>query len=154
MRTRSVAARAAVVVSAASALLTLAQPAQAAANPYTPEGVCGSGYRVVDSRPLEHRTLSNTGGRVYLLYNSSNGYNCAVTIKGVAVGKQTGTEVTLLVRTSGDNSTRYSNGGDFKYYAGPVRARAAGKCVEVFGHTFSTTSSNSYYAIIPWGHCG
>lgn len=86
MRTRSVAARAAVVMSAASALFALAQPAQAAANPYTPEGVCGSGYRVIDSRPLEHRTLTNTGGRVYLLYNGSNGYRNAGQRSGLQAG--------------------------------------------------------------------
>ncbi|MET7330471.1 spore-associated protein A [Nonomuraea sp. NPDC005650] len=130
----------------------LTTPAMAAA--YTPEGLCGSGYHVVDSLPLKHRTLSGTGGRVYLLYNNSTGYNCAVTIKSVAVGTATNTAATILVQTTGDNFTRHEDDGDYKSYAGPVRVKAADKCVEVLGHTFSTASRTSYYAIIPWGHCG
>ncbi|GLX02249.1 hypothetical protein Misp02_63350 [Microtetraspora sp. NBRC 16547] len=152
MRVRSAAAKIAAVMVAGSAMGILATPAMAAA--YTPEEICGSGYHVIDSLPLKHQSLSNTGGRVYLLYNNSTGYNCAVTIKSVAVGTATDTGATILVQTSGNNFTRHEDDRNYKYYAGPVRVKAAGKCVQVLGHTFSTTSSTSYYASIPWGHCG
>lgn len=153
MPVRAALAKTAAIVAAVGAACVLTPEAQAAANPYTPEGVCGSGYHVVDSRTLIHQNGS-TGGKVYLLYNNSNGYNCAVTIKGVAVGTATDTGLDLLVFSSGDNFTHHENNGNFKYYAGPVRVSAAGKCVEVIGYTFSTTSNTSYAATIPKGHCG
>lgn len=37
-------------------------------------GVCGSGYQVIDSQSV-------TGGTVYLTYNSSTGKNCVVTTR-------------------------------------------------------------------------
>ncbi|GAA0212162.1 hypothetical protein GCM10009527_005170 [Actinomadura nitritigenes] len=152
MRMRTALPTTAAAVAAVGSLLALPSVAEAASNPYTPVGVCGSGYHVIDSRTLRHQNGS-AGGTVYLLYNNSNGYNCAVTIKGVSVGTATKTGIDLLVMT-GDKFTRHRNEGNFKYYAGPVRARAAGHCVQEIGYTFSTSSSTSYAATIPEGHCG
>jgi hypothetical protein len=153
MRARNAFIKATAVLAAVASTAVLAPQAQAASNPYTPVGVCGSGYHVIDSRTLTHLNGS-AGGKVYLLYNNSNGYNCAVVIKGVAIGTATKTGVDLLLFSSGDNFTHHENNGTFKYYAGPVRLKAAGKCVEVIGYTFSTTSNTSYAATIPEGHCG
>ena len=54
-------------------------------NPYTPAEVCGSGYQVIDGAPLAG-TDGALQGRVYLLYNSGNGYNCTTTLKAVSIG--------------------------------------------------------------------
>ena len=58
----------------------------------------------------------SSGGKVYLLYNNSNGYNCAVTIKSVSVGAATDTGVKMII-----GGTRYEQEGAFRYYAGPIR---------------------------------
>lgn len=91
-----------------------AVPASAAANPYTPTGVCGAGYRVIHSLPAK-TDAGATFGRVYLLYKSG-GYNCVVTIKTSFVGKKTHTAA-ILMRHSEDSSQNLQDSGNFKYYA-------------------------------------
>ncbi|MFY1650714.1 hypothetical protein ACN27J_07440 [Solwaraspora sp. WMMB762] len=118
---------------AVAAALTIAPSAAHAA--YTPEGVCGSGYYVQRSYPLP-------GARVYQLYNGSS--NCVVTIKTASVGTPTRTTAALQVSGS-DWST---DTGDYRYYAGPVRVPAAGKCVRYFGYHGGTSYTS------PWGNCG
>jgi len=56
------------------ATTALAAPASAAPNT-TPQKVCGSSYKTVNSAPI------GTRGTVYLTYNSTNGKNCVVTIR-------------------------------------------------------------------------
>ncbi|WP_327589208.1 spore-associated protein A [Nonomuraea sp. NBC_00507] len=139
MRSLSLAAS---VALAASVLLT-ASPANAA----TPQGVCGSGYSVVDSLPISTGKLWAT---VYLLYNSGNGYNCVVTMKKTDLSVATFTEARLQVSGS---STIHRNNGNFFEYAGPVRAYARGKCVQ-FGGTASDRGGQRFSSLSPWGHCG
>ncbi|WP_067177607.1 M23 family metallopeptidase [Microtetraspora niveoalba] len=107
-------------------------------NPYTPEQVCGSGYSVIDSAAL------GTAGTVYLLYNSSNGYNCVTTLKRTSLGTNTATSAYLEVQ----GKSRITDSGNFGYYAGPVRAAAAGTCVRWGG----SAGGNSYDS--PLEHCG
>ncbi|WP_433238091.1 N-acetylmuramoyl-L-alanine amidase [Streptosporangium sp. CA-135522] len=107
-------------------------------NPHTPESVCGSGYKVVDSAAL------GSAGTAYLLYNGSNGYNCVATIKKTSLGTATATSAYLEVQ----GRTRITDAGNFTYYAGPVRASAAGKCVKWGGKA----GSSSYDS--PFEHCG
>ncbi|SCL37793.1 serine/threonine protein kinase [Micromonospora rhizosphaerae] len=112
------------------------------ANPYTAGQVCGSGYQVIDSATL---TAGGTRqGRVYLLYNPGNGYNCVVTLKDTGVG--TATTVAAYLEVQG--RTRSTDSGAFKYYAGPVRAGAAGACVKWGG----SAGGASYGS--PFEHCG
>lgn len=106
-------------------------------NPYTPEEVCGSAYSVIDSAGL-------TGGRVYLLYNSGNGYNCVVTLKTTNLG--TPSSVSAFLEPQG--STRTTDSGSYGYYAGPVRRSAPGTCVRWGG----SVGSSSYTS--PFEHCG
>ncbi|MFD0788305.1 M23 family peptidase, partial [Micromonospora azadirachtae] len=112
-------------------------------NPYTAAQACGSGYQVIDSA-----TLTDGGGRrrgrVYLLYNAGNGYNCVVTLKDTAVGTKTAASAYLEVK----GQTRKTDSGSFQYYAGPVRAAGAGKCVRWGG----STGGVSYGS--PFEHCG
>ncbi|MFF3672223.1 M23 family metallopeptidase [Microtetraspora malaysiensis] len=107
-------------------------------NPYTPEQVCGSGYTVIDSAAL------GSAGTVYLLYNSSNGYNCVTTLKRTSLGTNTATSAYLEVQ----GKSRVTDSGNFGYYAGPVRASAAGTCVK-WGGSAGGVSYNS-----PLSHCG
>ncbi|MEU4514992.1 peptidoglycan recognition family protein [Nonomuraea wenchangensis] len=107
-------------------------------NPHTPEEVCGAGYKVIDSAPL------GTAGTVYLLYNSGNGYNCVATLKKTSLGTATATSAYLEVQ----GKARVTDSGNFAYYAGPVRAAAADKCVKWGGKA----GSSSYDS--PFEHCG
>ncbi|SDH96702.1 Peptidase family M23 [Actinokineospora alba] len=107
-------------------------------NPYTPQEVCGSGYSVIDSAAL------GTSGRTYLLYNSGNGYNCVATIKSVNIG--TASAVSAFLEVAG--GTRTTDSGSYKYYAGPVKRSAPGKCVKWGG----SVGSASYAS--PFEHCG
>ncbi|MGV9328874.1 N-acetylmuramoyl-L-alanine amidase [Streptosporangium sandarakinum] len=107
-------------------------------NPYTAQEVCGSGYSVIDSAAL------GTAGTVYLLYNASNGYNCVATLKKTSLGTETATTAYLEVQ----GKTRVTDSGNYGYYAGPVRAAAADKCVKWGGKAGSSTYDS------PFEHCG
>ncbi|WP_248963067.1 M23 family metallopeptidase [Sphaerisporangium perillae] len=107
-------------------------------NPYSPEEVCGSGYSVIDSAAL------GSAGRVYLLYNTSNAYNCVATIKSTSVGSATATSAYLEVQ----GKSRITDSGNFSYYAGPVRASASNTCVKWGGKAGSSTYDSAFE------HCG
>ncbi|MEU7897205.1 M23 family metallopeptidase [Nonomuraea sp. NPDC049152] len=107
-------------------------------NPHTPQEVCGAGYSVIDSAAL------GSSGTVYLLYNSGNGYNCVATMKSASLGTATATTAYLEVQ----GSSRITDSGNYEYYAGPVRASAADKCVKWGGKAGSSTYDS------PFEHCG
>ncbi|WP_433422823.1 spore-associated protein A [Microtetraspora malaysiensis] len=110
-------------------------PAPAIAAAYSPEGVCGAGYaRVSDGSRAVKTPSGSTFGHVYLLYNSSNGYNCVVTIKKSYVGTATLTMATLQV----EGSKPVTDSKSYKYYAGPVKASAKGKCVRYSAVIYDT----------------
>ncbi|MFI6789851.1 N-acetylmuramoyl-L-alanine amidase [Nonomuraea sp. NPDC050383] len=109
-----------------------------ATNPHTPESVCGTGYKVIDSAPL------GTAGNVYLLYNSTSGNNCVATLKTSSLGQATATSAFLEVQ----GKTRVTDSGNFSYYAGPVIAAAADKCVKWGGKAGSSTYESGFE------HCG
>ncbi|MFI7133913.1 M23 family metallopeptidase [Nonomuraea sp. NPDC050153] len=106
-------------------------------NPYTPEEVCGSGYSVIDSAAL-------TGGRTYLLYNSSNGYNCVATLKTTNLG--TASAMSAFLEPEGESRT--TDSGSYDYYAGPVRRDAASQCVKWGGSVGSSSYTSGFE------HCG
>ncbi|MGW4794389.1 M23 family metallopeptidase [Nonomuraea sp. NPDC004297] len=107
-------------------------------NPHTATSVCGTGYKVIDSAAL------GSAGTAYLLYNSANGNNCVATIKKTSLGTATATSAYLEVQ----GKTRVTDSGSFAYYAGPVRAAAAGKCVKWGGKAGSSVYDS------PFEHCG
>ncbi len=107
-------------------------------NPHTPEEVCGSGFKVIDSAAL------GTAGKVYLLYNTANGQNCVATMKLTSLGQATATSAYLEVQ----GSARKTDSGNFAYYAGPVKASAPGKCVKWGGKAGSSAYDS------PFEHCG
>ncbi|MFD0472251.1 hypothetical protein ACFQ0B_31095 [Nonomuraea thailandensis] len=106
-------------------------------NTYKPTAVCGAGYKVVDSRAL------GSNATIYLLYNSSAGKNCVVTMSRLVFPKKMQMSATLQVKggSSGNNS------GSFTAYAGPVRLPAAKKCV-IWGGSWSSYTWKS-----GWSHC-
>ena len=112
------------------------------ANPYSPEMVCGSGYNVINSHRLG--TATNSTGRIYVLYNSSNKYNCVVTIKHKSVGSPTTTTAWLEVQ----GSNRTTDSGSFSYYAGPVRRYAPATCIKWGGAAGGISWGSA------WSHCG
>ncbi|WP_245775054.1 M23 family metallopeptidase [Nonomuraea wenchangensis] len=118
--------------------LTSKNSCSGSTNPHTPEEVCGAGYKVIDSAAL------GTAGTVYLLYNSGNGYNCVATLKKTSLGTATATSAYLEVQ----GKARVTDSGNFAYYAGPVRAAAADKCVKWGGKAGSSAYDS------PFEHCG
>lgn len=150
-RTRRIAVTAASMAAcAAAATGSGTTPAAAAGNPYTPSRVCGPGFGVID----RHTLRSNDGvllGTSYLLYRASTGENCATVIKRRHIGRPTFTAVSL--KRSGSKAPWVVDSGNFKFYAGPVRTRARGKCVR-FGASISMPGNRRALWISPFGHCG
>ncbi|MEU8425526.1 protein kinase [Micromonospora sp. NPDC048835] len=99
-------------------------------NPYTAAQACGSGYQVIDSATLTGGD-GQRKGRVFLLYHAGTGTNCVVTLKDSAVGAKTAASAYLEVQ----GRARSTDSGSFDYYAGPVKATAAGTCVKWGGST-------------------
>lgn len=125
--------------------LTIMQPAPAMANPYTPQGVCGSGYGVIDS-------YTSTYADVFLLWNGA--YNCVVTMKkGASVGTTHYTRAWLEVRgqAAGYDDFR-TDGGTFQYYAGPVKLYGVNRCVMWGGYQYYGSSMYGG-ATANWEHC-
>jgi hypothetical protein len=119
---------------------TIAATGTASAAGYN--GACGSGYGVIDSMDVGD-------GNAFLTYNSSNGYNCVVTVSDTP-----GTPMVLdarlrLHRT--DNVWKWNeyDSGSFKYYAGPVYVHAPNSCIDWGG------AAASNYVRVNYGvHCG
>ncbi|RVX42856.1 serine/threonine protein kinase [Nonomuraea polychroma] len=106
-------------------------------NPYRATSLCGAGYKVVDSHALRNATI-------YLLYNSSAGKNCVVTLsRFVHPGK---VQMNAILQVKGGSSA--SNPGRFTAYAGPIRLPAAKKCV-IWGGQWAEQIWKS-----GWSHCG
>jgi sialidase-1 len=99
---------------------------------------CGSGYGVIDQQAL------GTAGTVYLAYDASTGKNCVSTMKKTSVGTASATSAFLQV----EGATRSTDSGSFSYFAGPVLASAAGKCVQWGGSAGDQTYES------PLEHCG
>jgi hypothetical protein len=82
-------------------------------------GVCGSGYKVIDSGSV-------TGGTVYLTYNSSTGYNCVVTIRNTPGARL---PMCAEVKLTGTSSWKFDC-GNYTTYAGPVYVHAPHACID------------------------
>ncbi|WP_405773899.1 spore-associated protein [Streptomyces sp. NBC_00859] len=125
---RNLAAAGALTALAVGATTALGTTASAAPN-VTPQGACGSAYKTVNSAPIGSR------GTVYLTYNSSNGKNCAVTIRS-APGKATYMSTYVYIP---DTDTWAGDDGNYTSYAGPTYAYGKGHCVS-WGGTIDNVS--------------
>ncbi|MEV0675293.1 spore-associated protein A [Actinosynnema sp. NPDC050436] len=92
-------------------------PGTASAASYN--GVCGSGYGVVNQRNV-------SGGTVYLTYSSGTGKNCVVTVRNNPGGKLS---MGAWLKRSSDSSWQ-QDVGNYGTYAGPVYRAANGECVD------------------------
>ncbi|SNS36488.1 Serine/threonine protein kinase [Streptosporangium subroseum] len=106
-------------------------------NPYTAAGVCGSGYTQVEAHAL------GSAATIYLLYNSSAGKNCVVTMSRYEFPSKISMNAVLQVQ----GGASASNPGSFTVYAGPVRLAAVKKCV-IWGGSHGSLSWQS-----GWSHC-
>jgi len=111
---------------------TVDQPLAAA--PYN--GVCGSGYVVIDSLPL-------TGGTIYLTYNSGNGYNCVVTVRS-----SPGTPLPMDAYVGLSGNELNDDFGHYTTYAGPVYVHAPHQCIDWGGWIDNSFNHQ------PNSHCG
>ncbi|GAA4222671.1 hypothetical protein FHR32_003838 [Streptosporangium album] len=124
------------MAAALAASVVTSTPAMAASSPVE---ACGGGsYHVIDSHAL------GSYATVYLLYNGST--NCVVTWKKAPYAGNTKRVDANLTRS--DLNYVKIDGGKFKYYAGPLKISAAGKCVQ-WGGGYDLLNWTS-----GWGHCG
>lgn len=94
---------------------------------YDPRALCGGGQaRVIDSVKLG----TKPEGTVNLTWNPSTKQNCVTTLKYTNKGKATATSAFLEPK----GKPRKSNAGNFKFYAGPVKADSP-SCVKWGGKT-------------------
>ncbi|NMO49795.1 spore-associated protein [Actinoplanes sp. TBRC 11911] len=120
-----VAAAGAALVAAATALTAGPGAAYASdVNPYSASALCGSGYKVVASHGIEGALYT------YLLYNSSNGNNCAVTLKQKNFTTKDTTDVYILSQDTHQSKEDFK---PYTSYAGPIYMHAPGECVKFGG---------------------
>ncbi|MFE2989645.1 spore-associated protein [Streptomyces sp. NPDC059262] len=101
----------------------LAGPASAAPNT-TPQKVCGSSYKTVNSAPIGKL------GTVYLTYNASNGKNCVVTIRNNP-GTRLDMSAWIYVSDTDQGDQDY---GQYTSYAGPTYVYGKAHCVDWGGN--------------------
>ncbi|MEU0375065.1 spore-associated protein [Streptomyces sp. NPDC006283] len=121
--TRSALAAVALTALSVGATTALASPASAAPNT-TPQKVCGSGYKTVNSAPI------GSLGTVYLTYNSSNGKNCVTTIRNNP-GNARAMSAWIYVPDTNEGDEDY---GQYTSYAGPTYVYGRAHCVDWGGN--------------------
>ena len=124
----------------------LAAPASAESNPYTPREVCGSNYRIIDRE--RHRDEGIHLGTTFLMWNGATQRNCVVTIKYHRVGKLNAMGAAIEKR----GGRIRSDGGVYRYYAGPRRVMAPGACVRWSGYVIISETLGDGF-VSRWGHC-
>ncbi|MFF5476675.1 spore-associated protein [Streptomyces sp. NPDC012935] len=135
--TRSVLSGAAVAALMVGSTAALASPASAAPNT-TPQRVCGSAYKTVNSAPV------GSLGTVYLTYNASNGENCVVTIRN---NPGTAQDMSAWIYVP-DTEEFHEDSGSFTSYAGPTYVTGKGHCVDWGGHI------KNVYVQVTGSNCG
>ncbi|GAA4326341.1 spore-associated protein A [Streptomyces venetus] len=134
--TRSVLAASAVAALSVGTMTAMASPASAAPNT-TPQKVCGSAYKTVNSAAV------GTQGTVYLTYNASNGKNCVATIRN---NPGTAQQMSAWIYVP-DTELGDSDEGTYTSYAGPTYVYGKGHCVDWGG------SINNVYVQVYGSNC-
>lgn len=136
-KARNVVTMGALAALAVGASTAFATTASAAPN-VTPQGVCGSAYKTVNSAPV------GSLGTVYLTYNSSNGENCVATIR-----KNPGTLKPMSTWVYVPATDEYAGDSDsYSSYAGPAYVYGKGFCVSWGG------SIDNVYVSVENSNCG
>ena len=81
------------------------------------------------------------GGYVAVYYNSSTGYNCAMTFTNNPGVLQS---ITVGIAVSGTSTSKIDS-GMYRYYAGPVSVYARGKCIDWWGGAGSGGTAGVIY---------
>ncbi|TDD06155.1 spore-associated protein A [Nonomuraea deserti] len=124
---------------------TLASTALVAgAAPVSATGPCGSSYSRVGAYAVPESGTRK--GTLEVYYNSSTGKNCAL-MYGYGSTANTTTWKSVRIQRS-DNTGLDQDGGNYKYYAGPVYVSAPGQCIDVEGSVGQ--AGVSYWDV----HCG
>lgn len=133
---RRVSAAVATATALASGTVALSAGEASAA---TYNGVCGSGYSVIDHWDL------GAVGTIFLTYSDSTGKNCVVTVRS-----NPGMKLPMAAAVSLYSSSTWTghDSGNYTTYAGPVYVSAAGKCISWGG----AISEEEYYSY--GSHCG
>jgi hypothetical protein len=126
----------------AAGLVSVATATSASAGAY---GCAGS---LVWSHALKNGN-NITQSNLYLYYNSSTGYNCAVNVWASTAGTKSWITVGILSSTDGAWN---DDPGPYQSYAGPVMTYGANRCIKVYGYTSNSTTSISYTS--GWVACG
>ncbi|WP_051021529.1 hypothetical protein [Nocardia araoensis] len=119
-------------------IIAAVAPTTASAATYE-EGMCGAGYKVIDSHELKN-------GTVFLTYNGDQ--NCVVTVRNHRGAPQRMEAGIALSKNINNDVTQE---GDFTWYAGPVRIAAKGQCIYWAGWIGSFEDDGF---ISDKGHCG
>ncbi|GAA3373953.1 hypothetical protein GCM10020367_35940 [Streptomyces sannanensis] len=119
------------------------------AHAVTPSGLCGTGYSQIDSHVFTNGSVEFA--RIYLLYNTGNGYNCVVTLHSSATGGMPLTTGAWL-DVANDGKGQAKDQSVYSSYAGPVRLYAGNTCVRWGGMIEAGVSTFTYTS--PWEHCG
>ncbi|MFJ8629606.1 spore-associated protein [Streptomyces sp. NPDC093568] len=134
---RSVLSAAALAALTVGTTAALTAPASAAPNT-TPQKVCGSAYKTVNSAPV------GSLGTVYLTYNASTGKNCVATIRN-----NPGTAVSMSAWIYVPDTEEYhEDAGQFTSYAGPTDVYGKGHCVDWGGNI------KNVYVQVTGSNCG
>ncbi|MFI7054879.1 spore-associated protein A [Streptosporangium canum] len=120
MKLRRMAAAGLITTATLAGGMVTAGPASAASY----NGSCGPGYSVSHS-------VGSTTGTVFLTYNSSNGYNCAVAIANRRYS--TAVRMNVWIRLSSNHQKYTSEDGKFHSYAGPVFLYGKNSCIDYRG---------------------
>jgi hypothetical protein len=128
---------AALAVASLGATTALAAPASAAPNT-TPQKVCGSSYKTVNSAPVGSK------GTIYLTYNASNGKNCVATIRS-SPGTAVDMSAWIYVPATDVHDEDY---GTYSSYAGPTYIYGKGQCVDWGGNI------GNVYVQVSGSNCG
>jgi len=129
--------------------------AQAAANPYTAQQVCGSSYTLAQSIPLRSNDGKVLLGQISLMYSLETGKSCGVVMKTRQVGRATHTSVTVgkKPKKASQPVKWKEDAGPFKYYAGPVYAKGTPACVRVGGYMHVPNGREGIYVEPGWEGC-
>ncbi|BBC29143.1 Spore-associated protein [Streptomyces graminofaciens] len=134
---RNVAAVGALTALAVGSATAFSTTASAAPN-VTPQGVCGSAYKTVNSAPV------GSLGTIYLTYNSSNGKNCVATIR-----TNPGTLKYMSAYIYIPATEEWAQDADaYTSYAGPATVYGKGYCVNWGGNI------DNVYVSVENSNCG
>ncbi|WP_433517027.1 hypothetical protein ACQP2T_16595 [Nonomuraea sp. CA-143628] len=148
-------AAAGIAATPAAATATPTAPVSAAASasaaPYSPERVCGSGFRRVKDGHRAMRTREGAVfGHVYLLYNKRSGKNCVAAIKTAFLNTKTTTGASIEVRGGG----RSEDVQKYRFYAETGHVDGSWKCVKYWGWTRDPSGRvEARGGRSSWGNC-